>query len=88
MQDCSMTREAVKVEAEKFADYWHGVAGAKGRKADWPATWRNWCRNAKPAATQRNGKPILSADDHTSQVAALLGFPSQNFDDDHNTIEA
>jgi hypothetical protein len=49
MQDCGMTREAVKSEAEKFADYWHGVAGAKGRKVDWSATWRNWCRNAKPA---------------------------------------
>lgn len=49
MQDCGMTREAVKAEADKFADYWRGVAGAKGRKADWAATWRNWCRNAKPA---------------------------------------
>jgi hypothetical protein len=49
MQDCGMTRESVKAEAEKFADYWHGVAGAKGRKVDWSATWRNWCRNAKPA---------------------------------------
>lgn len=30
--------------AASFRDYWRGVAGAKGRKADWPATWRNWCR--------------------------------------------
>lgn len=36
----------VTAEAEKFADYWHGAAGAKGRKADWAATWRNWIRNA------------------------------------------
>lgn len=34
-------------EAEKFRDYWHGAAGAKGRKADWPATWRNWIRRAE-----------------------------------------
>ena len=27
-----------------FRDYWHGIPGAKGRKADWPATWRNWVR--------------------------------------------
>ena len=33
--------------AQRFADYWHGVAGAKGRKADWLATWRNWVRNEK-----------------------------------------
>lgn len=30
--------------AERFRDYWLGVAGAKGRKADWPATWRNFVR--------------------------------------------
>jgi uncharacterized protein YdaU (DUF1376 family) len=33
--------------AQCFADYWHGVAGAKGRKADWLATWRNWVRGEK-----------------------------------------
>ena len=33
--------------ARRFADYWHGIAGAKGRKADWLATWRNWVRNEK-----------------------------------------
>lgn len=33
------------VTAAKFRDYWHGVAGAKGVKLDWDATWRNWCRN-------------------------------------------
>jgi hypothetical protein len=33
-------------EADKFRDYWRAVPGAKGRKTDWPATWRNWCRNA------------------------------------------
>lgn len=36
----------VRREADGFADYWHGVAGAKGRKADWQATWRNWIRRA------------------------------------------
>lgn len=36
----------VDAEAAKFRDYWHGLAGSKGRKADWPATWRNWVRRA------------------------------------------
>lgn len=36
----------VQREADSFADYWHGVAGAKGRKADWKGTWRNWIRRA------------------------------------------
>jgi hypothetical protein len=33
-------------EHEKFCDYWRGVAGAKGIKTDWIATWRNWMRRA------------------------------------------
>ena len=30
----------------KFSDYWTGVAGQRGRKSDWDATWRNWIRRA------------------------------------------
>lgn len=40
--------------AASFKDYWRGIPGAKGRKADWPGTWRNWCR--KDAESQRNRK--------------------------------
>lgn len=36
----------VAMEAAKFADYWHGVPGAKGVKLDWTGTWRNWIRRA------------------------------------------
>lgn len=36
---------------QRFADYWHAVPGAKGRKTDWLATWRNWVRNEKRQAT-------------------------------------
>ncbi len=28
----------------RFGDYWRAQPGTKGRKTDWPATWRNWCR--------------------------------------------
>ena len=31
--------------ADRFRDYWTAQPGAKGRKTDWPATWRNWVRN-------------------------------------------
>ena len=40
--------------AARFSDYWHGVAGAKGRKADWQATWRNWVRNEKTKPSSGN----------------------------------
>jgi hypothetical protein len=34
-------------ETERFVDYWRGVAGTKGTKTDWIATWRNWLRRAQ-----------------------------------------
>ena len=45
--------------ANGFRDYWISVAGAKGRKADWQATWRNWVRNQRKAFGNKfptNGK--------------------------------
>ena len=40
------TAERVTAEAETFRDYWISAPGQRGRKADWEATWRNWCRKA------------------------------------------
>jgi len=37
--------------AKRFYDYWTGVPGAKGRKLDWSATWRNWVRDERPGKT-------------------------------------
>ncbi|MGW8134177.1 hypothetical protein ACWGNZ_00865 [Sphingomonas zeae] len=34
-------------EADAFRDYWIAQPGARGRKADWPATWRNWVRRSR-----------------------------------------
>lgn len=36
-----------KFIADGFKDYWVAQGGAKGRKADWSATWRNWVRNQR-----------------------------------------
>jgi uncharacterized protein YdaU (DUF1376 family) len=36
-----------EIELAKFRDYWIAVAGQKGVKRDWDATWRNWLRNSK-----------------------------------------
>jgi hypothetical protein len=38
--------DIARAELPRFRDYWAGVAGAKGRKVDWDATWRNWLRRA------------------------------------------
>lgn len=59
--------------AERFRNYWHGLAGAKGVKADWPATWRNWVlkdaedrKRAPPAKTSH-----LSTYDQNAELVRL-----------------
>lgn len=59
-------------ESERFRDYWRSVAGAKGRKSDWHATWRNWVRRAvesKPPFKPNNPTPHGGsfAERHTDQ---------------------
>lgn len=44
-------------EAERFRDYYLGAPNAKGVKLDWPATWRNWCRNAVDRRQARGADP-------------------------------
>ena len=45
-------------ELDRFLDYWRAVPGAKGRKADWPATWRNWVRRASQTPSRKaNDRP-------------------------------
>lgn len=55
------------VLAAKFRDYWLGVPGQRGRKADWPATWRNFVRSefarsppsrASPTALERQADAV------------------------------
>lgn len=43
----SWTPDVVRIEADKFRDFWHSKSGKDAAKMDWQATWRNWCRNAK-----------------------------------------
>jgi hypothetical protein len=40
------TAESIQLQADTFRDYWVAAAGQRGRKVDWEATWRNWCRKA------------------------------------------
>lgn len=43
-------------ETAGFVDYWRAQPGAKGRKTDWTATWRNWMRKAQTDAESRRGR--------------------------------
>ncbi|OEZ70782.1 hypothetical protein JAB5_28020 [Janthinobacterium sp. HH103] len=42
---------------QRFRDYWIAQPGVKGRKADWPATWRNWVRNERAPHGASAGRP-------------------------------
>lgn len=63
--------EAEQVPAErtfaKFCDYWRAVSGQKGRKLDWDATWRNWCRREADGSP---GKPAGETDDYYRKLRA------------------
>ncbi|EJC77677.1 HTH domain-containing protein [Rhizobium leguminosarum bv. trifolii WSM2012] len=52
-----LTTDEASLEADAFRDHWRSKPGAEGRKLDWPATWRNWCRSEWKFRQRRsNGK--------------------------------
>jgi hypothetical protein len=55
--------------AASFRDYWAGVPGARGRKADWPATWRTWCRKE----AERPRQPAQRASKMDWLIADYMG---------------
>lgn len=62
---------AVRLEADKFRDYWCAKSGKDATKLDWRATWRNWCRNAADRTYRAKGsKHDLSRMNYTAGAAA------------------
>jgi hypothetical protein len=45
----------------EFVDYWRAIAGSKGTKLDWVATWRNRMRQVQER--RENVRPIRKLDD-------------------------
>lgn len=68
---CKAMRSDLNPEnvADRFRDYWTAQAGAKGRKADWNATWRNWVRNEKVIASSRASPGYQSPTEKARQWA-------------------
>lgn len=63
---CQVERPDLNPEVTfaKFADHWRSQPGAKGRKSDWLATWRNWVRNERAplrAVAGGNAEPWAGA---------------------------
>jgi hypothetical protein len=64
-------------EFAQFTDHFRAAPGVKGRKNDWDATWRNWCRRAPDFKPHANGRaaevpshtwrPPLDEDEHAGK---------------------
>lgn len=67
------TPDLIRLEAEKFADYWHAKSGQQASKLDWQATWRNWCRTAfasRPATVKNRPEFERQRDPYAITVPA------------------
>jgi uncharacterized protein YdaU (DUF1376 family) len=69
--------------AEQFKDYWLSVPNSKGLKADWLATWRNWCRNQKASTNQIS----FAERDAMNRRKRWEEMTGQQWTDDHQTID-
>lgn len=71
------TADGVRMEGERFADHWRSKVGRDATKADWEATWRNWCRSdiaqrthAPQRASQGSRPPSITDAERSAIVAA------------------
>lgn len=60
-------------EASKFHDWYISAAGAKGVKADWLATWRNWVRKAVQDRVGRKGNGRTAGGDLSTSALFARG---------------
>lgn len=67
------TLAVVIEQADRFRDYWRSCPAAKGRKADWFATWRNWMRDKIDGKPRINGhaRPVRPTGE--DRIRALFG---------------
>lgn len=64
----------------KFRDYWCSVPGARGRKLDWPATWRNFVRSERSQQPRASPLRSVAAPNPTRierTIASLTGLANQ-----------
>ena len=67
-----LVAEAEKLPAErtfaKFSDYWRAASGARARKHDWDATWRNWCRTEADRSSGTGGGKRAPTDPYYDEI--------------------
>lgn len=66
-------------EWEAFRDYWTAMPGARGRKTDWNATFRNWLRNAQKfrGGKANNAKSRSDADVFRESAEFYAAWPGE-----------
>lgn len=69
-----LSRAQAVIEAAKFRDYWTAKSGKDATKLDWPATWRNWIRNASKHSTPRQQGPPGKTPFQQRHQAAIDAF--------------
>lgn len=75
-----LSQADIKIEADKFRDYWISKSGAAATKIDWTATWRNWIRNKRPSY---QGPAKTAFQSHQDACKAALDRKI-NGDDNHD----
>lgn len=55
--DQGYSEAAIRLEADKFRDFWISKGGKDAAKLDWEATWRNWIRNSRAAPVGSQAPP-------------------------------
>lgn len=58
--------------AVRFADYWNSATGRAASKADWFATWRNWCRNEKTPSSVGHSPVMTRYQQNQAAISASL----------------
>lgn len=63
--------------AEDFRDFWLAKAGKDGRKADWPRTWKRWCREEAKRRPRARASPRYDgrSDEAVMRAAGLWPEP-------------
>lgn len=63
----------LKLEAERFANFWSAKAGKDGLKLDWRKTWINWALNAKGLGHgQGTGRPATAHEKFARAGLAII----------------
>lgn len=67
----------LRAEHLVFVDYWIGVSGQRGVKADWDGTWRNWMRRKRDDTASRDKPRTTAAQRNLTVVERFAALEDQ-----------